>query len=564
MIKMRITRKGLVLPGFIVTILCGLLLAGCGDSPTATSPAATTAAVSTTAAAGATTAAGSVTTAAVTATTTGQKGGTAVIAIDADPETLNLGTTTGYASGDVGAKIFNGLVWINSNFQPQPSLATSWTISPDGKTYTFKLREGVTWHDGKLFSSDDVKFTFEQVLGKFHPRTQTLMKRVKSIETPDANTVVMNLNDAYAPFLLQMSVFDAPMLPKHLYDGTDILKNPYNSKPVGTGPFKFSEWNRGTSIKVVRNDNYWEKDKPYLDNIVFQVVPQGANRSTGLETGEIDFVVDFYLAKADVKRLAANPALQSKRGQGPPAIDFLMMNTKTAALSTKEARQAIAFAINRPRLVDQTMGGLGRPGKGPFGDGFKWLLDPASDYSTLYPYDVNKAKSLLSAAGVTGGPLRLVYDSARPQFVSGAQIIKENLQPLGFTVDLQPLERSVMIQKVYTDKAYDLTLQSFSSSGDPSIGYHRLYLTNTSNTQFLNSTGYSNPQVDALLTKAATTADQTARADLYKQVDAILAVDLPSLVLFDEEGVDFATKKLSGIWLANDSRDRWDNVSLVK
>ena len=580
-IKMENRSKGYLWTGLVIVLLAGYLLGACGDSTATSATSATTAATSTTSVAAttqasttasATTSAAGTTSApattaaataglAATASTTGKSGGTAVIAIDADPETLNLGTTTGYSAGDVGAKIYNGLVWIGSNFQPQPSLATSWTISPDGKTYTFKLRQGVTWHDGQTFSSDDVKFTFEQILAKFHPRTQTLMKRVKSIETPDANTVVMTLTDPYAPFLLQMSVFDAPILPKHLYENTDILKNPYNSKPVGTGPFKFGEWKRGTSLTVVKNDKYWDQGKPYLDSIIFQIVPQGANRSTGLETGEIDFVVDYYLAKADVSRLTTNNTLQSKRGQGTPAIDFMTMNTKTPALSTKEARQAVALVVDRQRLVDQAMGGFGRVAKGPFGDGFKWLLDPASDYTTLYPKDLAKAKSLLATAGVTGGTLRLVYDSARPQFVAGGQIIKENLQQLGFTVELQPLERSAMLQKVFTNRDYDLTLQSFSSSGDPSIGYHRLYLTNTTTTQFLNASGYSNTTVDGLLNKAAVTADQSQRAELYKQADAILAVDLPSLVLFDEEGVDFATKKLAGLWLSTDSRDRWDNVS---
>ena len=109
-----------------------------------------------------------------------------------------------------------------------------------------------------------------------------------------------------------------------------------------------------------------------------------------------------------------------------------------------------------------------------------------------------------------------------------------------------------------------LTLQSFISSGDPSIGYHRLYLTNTTNTQFTNVTGYSNPTVDSLLNKAATTSTQADRSVLYKQVNAILAVDLPSLVLFDEAGVDFANKKLSGLWQSNDSRDRWGDVVLAK
>ncbi len=391
-------------------------------APAATKAAATTApaAPAPSAAAPAATKAAAATTAPAAPAGPAVKGGTAVIAVDSDPETLNPGLSTGYVVGDVTAKIFNGLVWLDTNFAPKPSLAESWTISPDNLVYTFKLRSGVTWHDGQPFTSADVKYSFEEIVGKFHPRSQTLIKRIKSIETPDATTVVMTLNTAYAPFLLQMSVFETPILPKHLYDGKgDVPANPANLKPVGTGPFKFVEWTKGANIKVVRNENYFEKGQPYLDGIVFQIIPQATNRSTGLETGEVDFVVDFYLPKTDVKRLEANTNLVAKRGQGFPAIDFMMMNNQTKALSTKQARQAIAFAIDRQRIVDQAMNGIGRPGRGPFGDGFKWLFNDSTDYQKLYPRDVAKAKTLLDAAGVTAdasgsrGKLRLVLDSAR-------------------------------------------------------------------------------------------------------------------------------------------------------
>ena len=499
------------------------------------------------------------------------RGGIAVIAIDSDPETLNLGLTTGYSSGDVASKIFNGLVWLDGNYQPQPQLAESWTISADGKVYTFKLRSGVTWHDGKPFTSADVKYSYDEILLKLHPRTRTLAPRLDSVAAPDAQTVVFTLKDAYAPFMIQQTVFDAPILPKHVYDGQgDVTKNPANVKPIGTGPFKFVEWNKGATIKLARYDNYFEKGKPYLDGIVFQIIPQGANRSTALETGEVDFVVDFYLPKTDVKRLEANAKLTAKRGQGAPAIDFMMMNTRTKALSTAEARQAVAQAIDRKRVVDQSMNGIARAARGPFGDGFKWLLTPDVDYAKMYPLDVAKAKAALDKAGVTAGTdgmrgkLRLVYDSARPQFVAAAQIIKENLKDLGFDVDLQALERSVLIQKVFLDWEYDLTLQSFVSSGDPSIGYHRLYITTPTKAQFTNQTGYTNPKVDELLAKAATAPDVKARAAAYAEAQVILAKDLPSLVLFDEEGVDFASKKLSGVWAGIDSRDRWDLVWMPK
>ncbi len=496
--------------------------------------------------------------------TNAQRGGTAVLAIDSDPDTLNFGLTTNFSAGDVASKIFQGLVWLDGNWKPQPQLATSWTVSDDAKTYTFKLRDGVKWHDGKPFSSADVVYSLKEVIGKFHPRSKALIDRAESIEAPDASTVIVKLKAPYAPFLIQMTAFDAPILPKHIYEGSDVLKNDANNKPIGTGPFKFSEWNKGQNLKVVRNPDYWEKDKPYLDGIVFQITPQAANRSTGLETGEIDFVADFYLPKADVKRLSASDKLQSKRGQGAPAVDFIFINTASAALKNKEARQALALSIDRKRMVEQAMNAIGRNGQSPWGNGFKWMFDDKSDFDKLYPRDVNKAKSLLEKAGVKDAKLRLIYDSARPQFVAGAQIVKENLKEVGIDVELQAVERAVFQTKVFTDRDYDLAFQSFTSSGDPAIGYHRMYATNTTKTANLNPTGFSNAKVDELLAKASNAVTQDARGAAYKEAAVILADEMPVLVLFDEEGVDFASKKLSGLWSSIETRDQWQNVSLTK
>jgi peptide/nickel transport system substrate-binding protein len=499
------------------------------------------------------------------------KGGTAVVAIDADPDTLNLGLSTAYSVGDVCAKIYNALIWIDKDFNIKPSLAEKWDISSDALTYTFKLRSGVTWHDGKPFSSADVKYTFEEILGKFHPRSTALIKRMKSIEAPDANTLVITLTAPYAPLLLQLNVFEAPILAKHVYDGQgDVTKNPANIKPVGTGPFKFVEWTKGATIKLARNESYWEKDKPYLDAIVFSVIPQAANRSTALETGEADYLVNFYVPLTDAKRLSSNTKLVTERGHSFPAVYFMMMNTATKLLSTKEARQALAFAIDRNRIITQANDGIGRAARGPFGDGFPWLLNPDVDYAKMYPRDVAKAKSLLDTAGLTAGAdgsrgkLRLLVSSARAPFVTAAQIIKENLKEVGIEVEISSLENSVMLQKVFTDREYDLTLQSFVSSGDPAIGYHRIYVTTKAGTNNTNATGYSNTKVDELLTKAASTPDQKSRADAYKELQTILAADLPTLVLYDDDPINFASKKLNGLWATIDTREKWEDVWLTK
>ncbi len=488
---------------------------------------------------------------------------TAILGIDADPPTLNPALSTDYATGDVGAKILEGLVWLDRNYVPQPSLATAWSVAPDGKNYRFTLRQGVTWHDGKPFSADDVVFTFNQVLAKYHPRTSGLLKSIgATVAAPDPQTVTFTLAKGYAPFMVQLSVFEAPILPKHLYENTDIPANPANQAPIGTGPFRFSNWSRGATVQTERNPSWWG-GKAGLDRIVFQIVPQGANRSAGLETGEIDAVVDFYLPKPDEPRLMKNASLQFRKGINIPAVYFLAFNTTRPVFAKKMARQALACAIDRNRMVQQVMNGLARPGYGAFGDGFRWLLDEADLYPKKYPLDAAHAKDLLQQSGYDGKPVTLVYDAARPQLRAAAQIVRDNLRPLGMDVDLQPLERAVQIDRVFSKHDFDLTLQSYFSAGDPAIGYHRMYLTQTGNKAFTNCTGYSNPGVDALLAEAATAPDRDHRAEIYRRLQAILNDELPSLVLFDEETVDFASKRLTGLWPAIDARDQWGGVRLA-
>jgi peptide/nickel transport system substrate-binding protein len=214
-------------------------------------------------------------------------------------------------------------------------------------------------------------------------------------------------------------------------------------------------------------------------------------------------------------------------------------------------------------MVQQVMNGLARPGYGAFGDGFRWLLDEADSYPKKYPLDAAHAKDLLQQSGYDGKPVTLVYDAARPQLRAAAQIVRDNLRPLGMDVDLQPLERAVQIDRVFSKHDFDLTLQSYFSAGDPAIGYHRMYLTQTGGKAFTNATGYSNPDVDKLLGDAATAPDRDERAKTYRQLQAILNDDLPSLVLFDEETVDFASKKLTRLWPGIDARDQWGSVRLA-
>lgn len=498
-----------------------------------------------------------------------QRGGSAVVAIGGDPETLNLGITTGYAVGAVAASIFSGLVWVDARGEIQPGLATSWTISSDGLSYVFELRRGVKWHDGRAFSAADVKFTMEQVTGLYHGRFRPAFLNFESVTVASPNSLKITLKRPYAPLLRLLTVFDCPILPRHIYQGEDVTRHSRNNDPVGTGPFKFREWVRGDRLVLERNDAYW--DPVYLDRLIFRIIPGAALRVTALEVGEVDMVADFYLPKTDVDRLKRNPNVRLRLGQPIPSMGFVFINTRRAPLDNPKVRRALALSINRVQIVTQAMGNLARPARGPFGDGFRWAFSIESDYNRLYPYSVERANALLDEAGLPRGAggerpvrLRIVYDAARAPLAAAAAIIRDNLRAVGITVDLQPMDRAVMIDRVYTRPDYELTVQTFTSGGDPAIGYHRIYASAAPGTPFVNATGYSNPEVDALLSRAAEVPDRAARGKIYAQAAKILAADLPTLMLFDEIGVDAARTSLRGVWTGAEARDRWDAVWVQK
>ncbi len=484
-----------------------------------------------------------------------------IVVIDNDPETLNPGLTTGTATLDIQAKIFEGLVWVDKDGAPQPQLASSWTVSPDEKTYTFKLRSGVKWHDGEAFTSEDVKWSFETGL-KENARAQGVIGRIESISTPDDMTVEFKLKQAYAPFLIQMKVFDTPILPQHVYGTGDLATNPANRAPIGTGPFKFSEWTTGQKVTLVKNPDYWTAGEPTLEEVIFQIIPESQNRVNAIVSGEVDILPAMFLPQANIGQMEGKPEININKQTAIPSLYFMLINTTHPVLGKAEVRHALAQAIDRPRIVDQAMGGLALPGYGAFGQGFGWATNPDSSYDKLYPLDADKAKAAIDAAGAAGTTIRLTYDAARPQFQAEAAIIRDNLAQVGITVNLEPLERSVYADKIYAQRDFDLALQSFTSSGDPAIGYHRLYVTNEDRSPNRNPTGYSDPKVDELLTTAGSVSDMEARGEAYKEAAALIDEALPVLILFDEQQADVNLTRVQGMYAGQNPSDQFQKITI--
>ncbi len=187
--------------------------------------------------------------------------------------------------------------------------------------YTFNLRRNVHWHDGRSFSSADVKFTYEQILMKYHARTRAGLENVLDrIDAPNPTTVVFRFKAPFGALLQRSDVTEAPILPKHLYEGTDILQNPANANPVGTGAFKFKEWQRGAQVTLVKNDRYFKQGHPAIDQIVFRVLPQAALSVIALERGEVDFLAS--IPAGDVPRLRTNSNLSLAPALAGPGGSF--------------------------------------------------------------------------------------------------------------------------------------------------------------------------------------------------------------------------------------------------
>ena len=294
------------------------------------------------------------------------RGGTVVVAVASDPGGLNPAITTQGGVHLICGSIFSGLVAHDFELKPVPDLAERWEVSTDGRTYTFHLAPNAVFHDGAPVTSADVKFTFEQLLLKYHSRARaSIGDNLRQIETPDPHTVIFNFDHPYAAFLQLVDVTNAPVLPKHLYDGADPLTNPHNTRPIGSGPFKFQEWLKGDHLTLVRNNRYFKSGKPYLDRIVYKVIPEAAMATIAFERGEVDYLLNPSPLDPARLRNEADVILSDKGREGFATVETLIPNLTRAPLSDLRVRQEIAHAINKDYLVDKLLLGMGRPATGP-------------------------------------------------------------------------------------------------------------------------------------------------------------------------------------------------------
>ena len=461
------------------------------------------------------------------------RGGTAVIAVQADPGHLNPAISTGSHVHAVADSIYNALVELDRDLRPQPDLALRWTVSDGGRVYTFHLAPNVKWHDGVPFSSADVKFTFDEVLLKHHARTKAGIGAVlAAIETPNPATVVFRLRQPYGALLQLLNVTEAPILPRHLYQGSDPLTHPVNLRPVGTGPFKFDSYRTDQQVVMLRNPDYFKPGLPYLDRLVFRVVPDSNAQALALMAGEADYL--GLVNAPDVERLRARAELSTAQSAfgtgGGNCITTLGFNLDRKPLADLRLRQAIAHAIDRAQILRDVQFGIGKLPAAPISSGLTWAHAP----STLARYaspSPQRAGELLDAAGLAPGAdgVRLTLEMLHfPTFNRVGEVIRQNLAKVGIRIVQRPLDRAAFIEAVFAQRAFDLNLISYCNGADPDSGVRRMYMSNNiGSVPFSNAAGYRNPEVDRLFALAAENDNYDERTRHYAAVQKILADDLP-------------------------------------
>ena len=419
--------------------------------------------------------------------------------------------------------IFEGLTRIDQNGAVQPGLATDWTISDDGLTYTFNLADGVTFHDGTTFDAEDVKFTFERILSPDSVNAhKEFYEAIESITVIDPQTVEFKLSRPIGNFLFDLGRGDAVIVAPESADNNA-------NEPIGTGPFAFVQWDKGSRVVLERYDPYWG-DLPALTKATYLFIDDTATMTNALLAGDIDGTNNFGQEALAV--FEGNPQFNVLVGS-TEGETILATNNQKPPFDDLRVRQAIAHALDRQAIIDGATYGYGVPIGSHFAPHNPYYVD----LTDTYPYDPEAARALLAEAGYPDGfSATLKLPPLAYARLSG-QIIASQLAEVGIRLELINVEFAQWLEDVYANKDYDLTIISHVEPFD--IG-------NYANPDYYF--GYDNPEFQALIDELNGTTDDAQRRELAVKAQEILARDAVNGWLFQLPQTGVWNSKLAGMW----------------
>ncbi len=502
---------------------------------------------------------------------TPKKGGRLVVAADSEPRNLNPAIVASNGVFFISSKIVEQLAEADYTAKDglSPRLAVSWEGAADGLSATFRLREGVKWHDGKPFTSADVAFSALDVWKPLQNLGRTVFKDLQAVDTPDEHTAVFKFSKP-TPFQLIRNALPAltSVLPRHVYETGKIEDSPANNAPVGTGPFKFAEYKPGQYYRLEKNPGYWGDGEPYLDEIVYQVLPDRSSAANALEAGEIQLAAFSAVPLADLDRIGKVPGLKvvTKGYEGLTYQLVVEINHRRKELADLRVRQAIAHAIDKDFVVKTIFLGYAETATGPVPKNDPQFYTP--DVPT-YAFDLARANALLDEAGYKRGDngtrfaLKLLpapYFNETKQF---GDYLRQALAAVGIDAQLVNNDAAAHMKAVYTDHAFDLAVGPPVFRGDPAISTTILVQGGIPDgVPFSNQGGYENAELDAIIEKASRTLDAEARTELYRQFQKKVAEDLPLINVADWSFISVASDRLRNIadnprWAVSNWADTW-------
>jgi peptide/nickel transport system substrate-binding protein len=428
--------------------------------------------------------------------------------------------------------MYNQLVRLDADLVPQPELAQSWEVSKDSLTWTFKLREGVKFHDGQEMTSADVKFTFDRLFEKSPGKSDFIA--VDKVEPAGKYGIKFVTKEPFAGLLAALGGFWGFVI-----NEAGVKKHgDLNKAAVGTGPFMLHDWKVEQQLVLKRNPNYFKKGLPYLDEVVVRTIPDEANIVAALRTGQLHHA--FIEDNKNYNLLKEEKGLTGYR-TSRLGYDFLNINASRGPLKDVRVRQAISYAVDRSQVLRVAASGFGRltaPATAPMK---QWQL-PEEQWMKYYRPDVDKAKKLMADAGQAQGfTVKLGVIPTFPTMVSGAPVIAAQLKRIGITAEIENVEYAVWIKR-WLAKDFDMTMNTTPGYADPDTAFFRAL----HSTKGQNWNSWSVPELDALLEEGRRTMDQKKRKEIYDKVQVLILENVPHLWLFSADNIDFAQSYVKG------------------
>ncbi|WP_029115190.1 ABC transporter substrate-binding protein [Mycobacterium sp. URHB0044] len=474
----------------------------------------------------------------------GEGSGNLIAAIAGEPDQLDPQKTSAYFSFEVLENVFDTLVEPDQDLQMRPALAKAWSVSPDQLTWTFQLRDGVTFQDGSPFTADDVVYSYRRIIDEKLTNADKF-SAVTDVSASNDDTVLIRVKQPTPNLLTNLGGFKGMAIVQR----KNVESGQIATHPVGTGPFAFASQKSGDSITLKANPNYWG-GAPKAPGVTFRFISEPSTALSALQAGEID-----WTDSVPTQRVAQLKNDDSIRLAVTPSNDYwyLALNEARDPWKDVRVRQAIAYAIDRDAIVQATSYGTAVANQLAIPEGNPWYA-PYDEYD----YDIEKAKTLLRDAGASPQNLDMLVTTEYPQTVTAAQVIADNLKPLGITVNIRTVDMATWLDEQNSGH-FDMLMMGWLGNIDPDDFYYAQHHTDGSS----NAQKFSNPDVDRLLDAGRMETNPQVRKEDYAKAAAIIADQVSYIYLYNPSVIQAWSTNLSGYEARRDKAIRFRTASLT-